>query len=835
LYRFSVIFFTKSLNNFDRLGKAIISLVYSCAHYVESGNNMNLLSKIHLLALGCILVLSACNNSGKITYPALKPVTSSHTDILIPASTSTGTQLPSQQVDTSNPAGTSTGTQSPHQQADTSIPASTSTATPSPDQHVDPLALISQESIISYVEALTSIQPYSGWRNSATEGEAEALDYVASTLSGFGYLQHFGLELERQTFGVFSATELWETRLYITTSEGECEVPADGLRGHRHDIKQALRFDSDGMLNDSERDPLEVAGQVTLVRETSEIENLEETSFQNKVVFLDFALLDRWTNPEGQDERIATMLFEQDIAGLVLVTQFSDNPEESHGSYLGDGISLEKVSSDAAPPVLYVRLEDLAAAGIDNWQGLARVEAARLVWDSDVYSPGTSGNLVARIPGVDSSRAVILGAHIDSPNSPGAMDNGVNSAVLLELARVLDQAHLRPPVDLYLVWFGSEELWLYGSQYFVNSHQELLDRTIAALLMDSIIVSTSANLLVLDGMSHSRFWDGQLAFPRYLAEKTALQNISIDEVQDYQGVASDNGVFSAFVPQAGVAFGSPQGGYAHSPYDTVERIRDLGDLMEEVASIALIAALETGEDLPDLRPFPEPDRRALIVASHTEVAHMTPATLIDFVRALAWEGFDVDVIPYGQVLTAADLTDAGLVVVLPIIDYASLDGDPGLYDEAWGPREIESLVAYVDSGGLLVLANSANRIQFGKIFDANEDWEDANALSAPFGITFEPGVLSASRAQVRGEHPLMGDRYTLTLLKDNAVPFSLQTGEILAEVGGSPVVGLVDFGEAGGQVLVLADVGMLGYAGFMPPEGDNLGFFQSLARYARTR
>jgi len=738
-------------------------------------------------------------------------------------------------ADTSIPASATIAAQSPTQQADTSTPASTSTATQAPDQHADPLTLISQKSIISYVEALTSIQPYSGWRNSATEGEAEALDYVASTLSGFGYLRSFGLELERQTFGVFSATELWETRLYITTSEGEREVPADGLRGYRHDIQQALRFDSDGMLNDSERNPVEVAGQVVLVRTTNQIDDLEENDLQGKVVFLDFALLDRQTSPAGQDVQIATRLFDQGIAGLVLVTLFSENPEESHGSYLGGGIPLERVATDAAPPVLYVRLEDLAAAGIVNWQDLARVEAARLVWDSDVFSPGSSGNLVARIPGADSSRAVILGAHIDSPNSPGAMDNGVNSAVLLELARVLDQARRQPPVDLYLVWFGSEEIWLYGSQFFVNTHQELLDRTVAALLMDSIIVSTSENLLVLDGMSHSRFRDGQLTFPRYLAEKAALQNISIDEVQDYQGVASDNGVFSAFVPQAGLAFGSPQGGYAHSPYDTVERIQDLGDLMEEVASIALIAALETGGDLPDLRPFPEPDRRALIVASHTEVAHMTPATLIDFVRALAWEGFDVDVIPYGQALTAADLADAGLVVVLPVIDYASPDGDLGLYDETRAAGEVESLAAYVESGGLLVLTNSANRIQFGRTFDINEDWEDANALSEHFGITFEPGVLSASRAQVCSEHPLMGDRFALTLLKDNAVPFSMQTGEILAEVGGSPVVGLVDYGEAGGQVLVLADVGMLGYAGLMPPEGDNLGFYLSLASYARTR
>ncbi len=86
--------------------------------------------------------------------------------------------------------------------------------------------------------------------------------------------------------------------------------------------------------------------------------------------------------------------------------------------------------------------------------------------------------------------------------------------------------------------------------------------------------------------------------------------------------------------------------------------------MEQSVSMALIAALDTPQDAPDLRVTPEPERRALIVATHTEVLHMTPTLLINLDRALAWEGFDVDVIPYGQSLTSDDLTDADLVVGL---------------------------------------------------------------------------------------------------------------------------------------------------------------------------
>ena len=722
--------------------------------------------------------------------------------------------------------------------APTAIPKATSIPTETTGPSVSPLSLISQESLFTFLEGLTSIQPYSGWRNSATAGESEALDYVASILGDLTYLRNLGMELERQSFHVFLATELWETRLYLTIAGQESEVPADAPRGHRHDVVQALRFDSDGLLNDSERNPVEVTGEVVLICSAREVDDLLESDAQGKIVFLDSAVIgiDPANRHRSSQEstQIIARLIEKGIAGLVLVTRFSTVPVGSQGKFVGDGIALEGVTTEVVIPTLYVRLEDLAPAGITSWEDLAKIESARLVWDTDVFSPGTSGNLVARIPGADSSQALIMGAHIDSANSPGAMDNGINSVVLLEVARILNDSSIQPPVDLYLVWFGSEEIGIYGSQHFVNTHQELLDRTAVALLMDGIIVSTHSSVLILDGWSHSRFGHSQLAFPNHLAQMAASQSITIYAVEDLQGISSDNGAFGGFVTQAGLAFGSEQGDYAHSPYDTVETVQGLGDLMEQVTAVALIAVLEIDLDLPDLRVTPEPDRRALIVASHTEAVHMTPATLIDLDRALAWEGFDVDVIPYGQAVTSADLANSELVVLLPVIDYASPSGDLTLYDEAWSEQEIESLVTYVEQGGLLVLTNSAKRILLGLVFDANEDWQDVNALSEHFGVVFEEGALSPSSARTQQGHPLMEDQSSLTLLANNAVPFTMQTGDTLAEVAGNPVVGLVDHGEAGGQVLVLADVGILSFAGFAPPEGDNLAFLRNLARYART-
>jgi hypothetical protein len=72
----------------------------------------------------------------------------------------------------------------------------------------------------------------------------------------------------------------------------------------------------------------------------------------------------------------------------------------------------------------------------------------------------------------------------------------------------------------------------------------------------------------------------------------------------------------------------------------------------------------------------------------------------------------------------------------------------------------------------------------------------------------------------------------LELAEANGVPFSLSEGQVLARVGAELAAALVDYGDGGGQVLALADVGMLG-AGEEEPA--NLPFWLNLARYARSR
>jgi hypothetical protein len=698
------------------------------------------------------------------------------------------------------------------------------------------------------MEDLTAIQPYSGWRNSATEGESEALDYVAEAFEDLPFLQGLGLALERQSFRVFLATEQWETRVDLTIGGQVVEVPSDGLRGPRDDIAQALRFDSDGVLNDSDPNPVVVSGPVVLVRSAEDIRALSQADLRGKVVLLDYAVIDRALLGRSRATEIASDLMAKGPAGLVLVTSFSNRPHESHGSFVGDLSALTGVEAEPALPVLYVRLEDMAAVGIKDWQVLAHVEAARLTWDADVFSPGDSGNLVAHIPGTDGSRAVILGAHIDSPNGPGAMDDGSGSVVLLEVARVLDAARLQPSTDLYLVWFGSEEIGLYGSYHFVSTHQELLDRSLAMLQMDMLchpLEGVDAYLNIIT-WSYGRLGDDRLTWPVYLSQAAERQGITTYPSSHY-GIESDNSAFTGFdVPNANLVHmnypemaslgGVHYGCHIHDPYDTVDLAREEGDALEQMARVVLSAALETGQETPELRVAPRPDRRALFVASHTESVHMAPTTFTDLGMAFAWEEFDVDMVPYGQAVTASDLEDTDLVVLLPVLDYPSSEGDPAAYDEAWSQREIEALQAYVDGGGMLVLTNSANRLKYNnQVLESNEDLSDMNTLAEHFGVAYRDGGLTTSEAWAAVENPLLEGTSSLALARNNGVSFTISEtakAQVLAWAGGEPAMALVDSGSAGGQVLILADVGMLATGGGEPA---NLDFWLNLAEYARTR
>ncbi len=706
---------------------------------------------------------------------------------------------------------------------------------PSGRAGIDPFPFVSEDELFDHLGFLTTIREHAGWRNSGSIGESEAIDFLVASLEQMPHLVATGLELERRHFHVFSATEFRETRVHVTIDGAETELPAFGISGHRDMLARALLFDSDGQLNDSEPDPVVVVGVPALVRSEADVAALPAGS----VAVVDYAFIDRSLLGTAYARSRANAILARDPAGIVCVTSFSNRNGESHGTFAGD-LPVWVNFDGPLPPILNLRIEDALVAGISDWDDLGRVERVQMTWDMDVYCPGHSEYLAARLPGLDSSLAVIVSAHVDSPNNPGGIDNGAGVVTVLQVAEALEASLTRPPVDLYLVWYGSHERGLYGSSNFIADHQELVDRTLAVLQVDCLSVPLDGidMFLNLETWPYGRFGDERLTWPDYLAGLAAGRGIFANPLGTY-GLVSDNTSYTAWnVPNANLIYMNPYdatevhyAGHMHDPYDTVDLARSEAGAVVDMATLALAAALETAAADPSLRVTPAPDRRVVFVASHTESVHMTPTALVDLGMALAWHGVDVDMVPYGQPVAASDLADAAMVVVLPVHDYPSPPADTGLYDEAYTEPELDALEAYARDGGLLVLTASAHRLKYMNVVcDDNEDAADMNALAGRLGVEFGTGPLDTAVVSVTAAHPIVAGLTRLTGAAGNGVQFTHTGGQVLGSVGTAPAVLLAP--AAAGEVLVLADLGLLGDAS---GAANNLPFWENLAEYARSR
>ncbi|MCJ7422347.1 M20/M25/M40 family metallo-hydrolase [Sphingomicrobium astaxanthinifaciens] len=82
-----------------------------------------------------------------------------------------------------------------------------------------------------------------------------------------------------------------------------------------------------------------------------------------------------------------------------------------------------------------------------------------------------SGNVIAEVPGRDpSAKKVLVGCHLDSwDNAPGVFDDGAGCAIVAAAAkRVMDMG--TPARTIEIVWFGAEEVGLWGARDFAERH-----------------------------------------------------------------------------------------------------------------------------------------------------------------------------------------------------------------------------------------------------------------------------------------------------------------------------------------------------------------------------
>jgi len=216
-----------------------------------------------------------------------------------------------------------------------------------------------------------------------------------------------------------------------------------------------------------------------------------------------------------------------------------------------------------------------------------------------------SANVVATLAlPQPSKRFVIVSAHLDSWNCPGAHDNASGVGVMLELARHLKETAKHLPFAVRFVAFGSEELGLLGSKAYLVRHLPELMQCDLVFNIDSV----GGKTIGVEGRGGVQNVKGkaQNQFPKDFMDKATVdprsrwvlirqeQQLQASNVPDWlknaltatgrdlgydislnNGMGSDHQVFA----QAGIVatniavYGGVKG---HSPEDVPEQIDPAG-------------------------------------------------------------------------------------------------------------------------------------------------------------------------------------------------------------------------------------------------------------------
>ncbi|QUW23175.1 M28 family peptidase [Sporosarcina sp. Marseille-Q4063] len=188
-----------------------------------------------------------------------------------------------------------------------------------------------------------------------------------------------------------------------------------------------------------------------------------------------------------------------------------------------------------------------------------------------------SQNIIVTKPSKTSNdEIVVVGAHYDSvETSPGASDNASGTAVLLEIARVLES--VSTDKELRFLFFGAEELGLFGSEKYVDEMTKSeIKRTDAMLNMDMVgsVDAGPLTMFTVDGFSNT------VTDTAKTIKKIPLEFTDRSDHKPFHNAGIDAALFSYF----------PSEEWYHSPQDTIDQISK--DRLDEVASLVTASVLK---------------------------------------------------------------------------------------------------------------------------------------------------------------------------------------------------------------------------------------------------
>jgi len=97
-----------------------------------------------------------------------------------------------------------------------------------------------------------------------------------------------------------------------------------------------------------------------------------------------------------------------------------------------------------------------------------------------------SFNVIGEIPGTEKpDEFVVIGAHLDSWElGTGAIDNGCNVVMMIDIARQMKRLNIKPKRTIRFILWNGEEQGMMGSWQYTRTHAHELDRHIMACSID---------------------------------------------------------------------------------------------------------------------------------------------------------------------------------------------------------------------------------------------------------------------------------------------------------------------------------------------------------------
>jgi carboxypeptidase Q len=145
---------------------------------------------------------------------------------------------------------------------------------------------------------------------------------------------------------------------------------------------------------------------------------------------------------------------------------------------------LPMLSGDGQLPILLMEREDATRAQRLLRQGNDLELTASI--DVDAGYAYESANVIGEIRGSERpDEIVVFGAHLDSHDlGTGALDNGSNVTMMIDIARQITRLGLRPKRTIRFALWNGEEQGLVGSWKYARAHRDELDNHIVAASFD---------------------------------------------------------------------------------------------------------------------------------------------------------------------------------------------------------------------------------------------------------------------------------------------------------------------------------------------------------------